>query len=64
MLLLCLILEHDLRIVRAATRIVVLREELTNMQTTIWHVFRAFDRRFFELNGRHLALWIHSFSPD
>ncbi|KAM5542277.1 hypothetical protein V8D89_004150 [Ganoderma adspersum] len=50
LILLCLVLEHDLRLVRAATRIVVLRQELTNAQTTIWHVFRAFDRRFVELN--------------
>ncbi|KAI1785570.1 hypothetical protein LXA43DRAFT_976136 [Ganoderma leucocontextum] len=54
LLLLCLILEHDLRLVRAATRIVIRRQELINMQTTTWHVFRAFDRRFVELTGAEL----------
>lgn len=51
LILLCLILEHDLRLVHAATRIVIVRQELINAQTSIWYVFRAFDRRYVELNG-------------
>ena len=50
--LLCLLLERDLRRVKLATRIVIAREELTNMQTTMWYVFRALDRRYAQLCGK------------
>ncbi|KAM5542289.1 hypothetical protein V8D89_004162 [Ganoderma adspersum] len=51
LILLCLILEHDQCPVWVVTHIVILRQELTNVQTMMWHVFRVFDRRFVELNG-------------
>ncbi|TBU25683.1 hypothetical protein BD311DRAFT_780186 [Dichomitus squalens] len=49
--LVCLILEHDLRKVRMATRIVIVHTELMNMHITLWHVLRALDRRYNEVSG-------------
>ena len=52
LILLCLILEHDLRLVQAATCILITEQEMFNAQTTWYHIFTAFYRRFNELDGR------------
>ena len=52
LVVLCLLLEHDLRLVRAATRIIILEQIQITAQTTIWHLFNALYNRYNELKSR------------